>query len=136
MPEQELYIGVDIGGTFTDLVLMDREGTVGTSKAPTTPGRLEQGVLDALEVHARATGTSVGELLPRVAWFGHGTTQATNAMIERKGSATGLITTLGFGDTILIQRLMGLYRRRPLPAARSLQPPSLSRADRPAPADP
>ena len=107
MPDQELYIGVDIGGTFTDLVLMDREGTVGTSKAPTTPGRLEQGVLDALQVHAHASGTDVGELLPRVAWFGHGTTQATNAMIERKGSTTGLITTLGFGDTILIQRLMG-----------------------------
>ena len=107
MPEQELFVGVDIGGTFTDLVLMDRDGTVGTSKAPTTPGRLEQGVLDALQVHAESIGTDLGALLPRVAWFGHGTTQATNAMIERKGAATGLITTLGFGDTILIQRLMG-----------------------------
>lgn len=107
MPEQDLYIGVDIGGTFTDLVLMDRDGVVATSKAPTTPGRLEQGVLDALKVHADSIGGEVGELLPRVAWFGHGTTQATNAMIERKGSSTGLITTLGFGDTILIQRLMG-----------------------------
>jgi N-methylhydantoinase A len=107
VPEQDLYVGVDIGGTFTDLVLMDRDGTVGTSKAPTTPGRLEQGVLDALQVHAQSMRSDVNELLPRVAWFGHGTTQATNAMIERKGSATGLITTQGFGDTILIQRLMG-----------------------------
>jgi N-methylhydantoinase A len=107
MSDTQLYVGVDIGGTFTDLVVMDQTGSVATAKAPTTPGNLEQGVLDALEVHADAVASSVPDVLSEVVWFGHGTTQATNAMIERKGSPTGLITTLGFGDTILIQRLMG-----------------------------
>jgi N-methylhydantoinase A len=107
MSKSDLYVGVDIGGTFTDLVVMDGDGSVATAKAPTTPGELEQGVIDALTVYGESVDTGVDDLLARVVWFGHGTTQATNAMIERTGARTGLITTLGFGDTILIQRLMG-----------------------------
>ena len=103
-----LYIGVDTGGTFTDLVVMDDDGRVQTAKAPTTPGSLEQGVFDALELVAAERGTTLEGLLAETASFGYGTTQATNALIERKGAVTGLLTTLGFRDTLFVQRLMGI----------------------------
>ena len=56
---------------------------------------------------ADGKGFATDELLGRIVTFGHGTTQATNALIERSGAVTGLITTRGFGDTIGLQRLMG-----------------------------
>jgi len=102
-----MYLGIDIGGTFTDLVLMDEGGNISTAKAPTTPGELEKGVFDAVAVAAKAHGLGPEELLSQVTAFGHGTTQATNALIERTGATTGLITTRGFGDTLALQRLMG-----------------------------
>ena len=102
-----MYLGIDIGGTFTDLVLMDEGGNISTAKAPTTPGELEKGVFDAVAVAAKAQGLGPDELLSQVTAFGHGTTQATNALIERTGATTGLITTRGFGDTLALQRLMG-----------------------------
>src|SRR6516225_4131822 len=86
-----MYLGIDIGGTFTDLVLMDEGGNISTAKAPTTPGELEKGVFDAVAVAANAQGLGPEELLSRVTAFGHGTTQATNALIERTGATTGLI---------------------------------------------
>lgn len=107
MNKEPLYVGVDIGGTFTDLVVMDSAGQITTNKALTTPGELEKGVLSALELVAATRGVSFDELLASVAAFGHGTTQATNALIERTGAKTALITTLGFGDTLFIQRLLG-----------------------------
>jgi len=102
-----MYLGVDIGGTFTDLVLMDDGGQISTAKAPTTPGQLEQGVFDAIAVMAGMQGWTPQALLGRITAFGHGTTQATNALIERTGAVTGLIATRGFGDTLALQRLMG-----------------------------
>jgi N-methylhydantoinase A len=102
-----MYLGIDIGGTFTDLVLMDEGGNISTAKAPTTPGELEKGVFDAVAVAAKAQGLGPEELLRRVTAFGHGTTQAANALIERTGATTGLITTRGFGDTLALQRLIG-----------------------------
>ncbi len=102
-----MYLGIDIGGTFTDLVLMDEDGNISTAKAPTTPGELEKGVFDAVAVAAGSRGLSPEDLLSRVSAFGHGTTQATNALIERTGATTGLIATRGFGDTLALQRLMG-----------------------------
>jgi len=102
-----MYLGIDIGGTFTDLVLMDEDGNISTAKAPTTPGELEKGVFDAVAVAAAAQGLTPEALLGRVTAFGHGTTQATNALIERTGAVTGLIATRGFGDTLALQRLMG-----------------------------
>ena len=102
-----MYLGVDIGGTFTDLVLMDEDGAITTAKSSTTPGELETGVFNAIALAAAARGMSAEDLLTRVATFGHGTTQATNALIERTGAVTGLVTTRGFGDTIGLQRLMG-----------------------------
>ncbi|MEA2466631.1 MAG: N-methylhydantoinase [Thermoleophilaceae bacterium] len=108
-----LYLGVDIGGTFTDLAVMSEDGSVETTKAPTTPGRLDEGVFAALERYAETSGTTLPELLGRVASFSHGTTQATNALIERKGARTGLITTRGFGDTLFVQRLLGMTAGMP-----------------------
>jgi N-methylhydantoinase A len=102
-----LYVGIDTGGTFTDAVVMDEQGNVQTTKAPTTPGALEEGVFAALELAAEQRGTTVDELLARTENFGYGTTQATNALIERTGARTGLVTTFGFRDTIFVQRLMG-----------------------------
>ena len=102
-----MYLGVDIGGTFTDLVLMDDAGSIDTAKVPTTPGQLENGVFDAISLAAERRGWRADELLARVVAFGHGTTQATNALIERDGAITGLITTRGFRDTLTMQRLMG-----------------------------
>lgn len=103
----ELYVGLDVGGTFTDLVVMDGDGRSWSAKAPTTPGQLEQGVLEALGSFARDRGTSLEDVLVRVASFGHGTTQATNTVVERSGARTALITTRGFADTLLIARLQG-----------------------------
>ena len=59
-------LGIDIGGTFTDLVLMDEGGNISTAKAPTTPGELEKGVFDAVAVAAKAQGLGPEELLGRV----------------------------------------------------------------------
>ncbi|GAB3633865.1 hydantoinase/oxoprolinase family protein [Microbacterium shaanxiense] len=111
--EDTLYVGVDTGGTFTDVVVMDADGGVVTNKAPTTPHALEEGVLAALSLIADERGETLSEMLGHVASFGHGTTQATNALIERRGTTTGLITTRGFGDTILVQRLMGFTAGTP-----------------------
>jgi N-methylhydantoinase A len=102
-----MYLGIDIGGTFTDLVLMDEQGEVTTTKALTTPGQLEVGLFDAISLAAESKGLGTDELLSKIITFGHGTTQATNALIERDGALTGLITTRGFGDTLALQRLKG-----------------------------
>lgn len=100
------YIGTDIGGTFTDLVLLSDEGDVRIFKALTTPDDRTRGVLDAMELAAEATGVSSDTLVKELAYFSHGTTAATNAFIERKGARTGLLTTRGFEDTLRIQRAM------------------------------
>src|SRR5262252_5041884 len=98
-----IVLGVDVGGTFTDLVLLDEAtGVVRTAKVPTTPRNQAEGVLASL------AGASVapGEISVLV----HGTTTATNALIERKGARTGLITTRGFRDVLELGR-----RTRPTP---------------------
>src|SRR6202161_2736926 len=76
-----MYLGIDIGGTFTDLVLMDENGNIVTAKAPTTPGELEKGVFDAIALVAAMQDVAVELLLAKDTAFGHGTTQATNALI-------------------------------------------------------
>lgn len=112
--KHRLYLGVDTGGTFTDVVVMDELGAVLTNKAPTTPQALEEGVFAALALIAEERGESLAHMLGKVVSFGHGTTQATNALIERRGAVTGLITTKGFGDTLLLQRLMGFTAGTPV----------------------
>ena len=103
------YVGTDIGGTFTDLVMLDDAGKVTIVKAPTTPEDRTKGVLDAFDIAAKTQGVSTRDLISGLAYFAHGTTAATNAFIERKGVKTGLLTTRGFADTLRIQRCMASW---------------------------
>ncbi len=89
-----MQVGVEIGGTFTDLVWLKDDGTVATGKVPSTPGNIHQAVLDAVR--------SADVPLARVDQFSHGSTVATNALLTRRGSLTGLVTTRGFRDVVQI----------------------------------
>ncbi len=89
-------VAVDIGGTFTDLVVDDDEGKLRTSKVLSTPPHLVDGVIDALEL----SGTPADQL----ALFIHGTTAGLNALLERRGAPVALVTTEGFRDAYLIGR--------------------------------
>ena len=96
-------VGVDVGGTFTDLVIFDTETeSVKISKVPSTPENQSFGVMSALE--------SVGVSLEKLDSLIHGTTVTTNALLERKVSRVGLITTRGFRDVLELGR-----RTRPKP---------------------
>ena len=95
MPAHRL--AVDIGGTFTDLVL-DSDGLLRTAKVLTTPRAPEQGVLDGARQILAAAGLGFAD----IAVFVHGTTLATNAVIERRGARTALLGTQGFRDVLEI----------------------------------
>ncbi len=99
-----LLVASDIGGTFTDTVMIDGDGAIRRYKAPTVPEDPAVGVLNTLEFAAKDTGTELGELLARISLFAHGTTVATNAMLEGKTARVGLLQTRGFGDTLSIMR--------------------------------
>ncbi len=106
-----IRLGVDVGGTFTDLVAV-QDGRISTAKVPSTPRDQSRGVLGAVE----ASGVRVEQ----VAVFAHGTTVATNALLERSGGRTALVTTEGFRDVLEIGRqdrpsLYDLTRARPEP---------------------
>ncbi|MBY5652582.1 hydantoinase/oxoprolinase family protein [Rhizobium leguminosarum] len=96
-----LRIGVDSGGTFTDVCLFDDEtGKLDIWKVPSTPDDPSRGIADGVSEGL----STVGSTAAHVAFLGHGTTVATNALIELKGVATGLITTDGFRDLLEIGR--------------------------------
>ncbi len=97
-------VGVDIGGTFTDCVVLDRRGRITATKSPSTPGNFAEGMLAALGVAAERLGLEFGEFCARISVLTHGTTVGTNALIQRKGAKIGLITTLGHEDVIHIMR--------------------------------
>ena len=98
------YLGVDTGGTFTDLVEIDGQGRLRFDKAFSTPQAPEQGIFNALATLAAAAGIGVERLLAETERFAHGTTVSTNALIQRRGAKVGLITTKGFEDTLIIAR--------------------------------
>lgn len=96
-----IRVGVDVGGTHTDLVLVDdRTGAVAVHKVPTSVQDPSVGAIAALQELC----TRAGHRLDRVGYFIHGTTIATNIILEHKGARTGLITTEGFRDIIHIAR--------------------------------
>jgi N-methylhydantoinase A len=98
-------IGVDVGGTFTDCVLLRPDGAVIVEKTPTTPEDQSIGVLAGLARLADAEGLpSVRELLESCESMVHGTTTADNTMIQMSGAPTGLIVTQGFRDEIEFRR--------------------------------
>jgi len=96
-------IGIDVGGTFTDIVV-SRDGTTSHGKADTTAYDLRVGVHNALEEVARGLGLSAKGLLATTESMIYSTTVGTNALVEHKGPVLGLITTHGFEDTLLIGR--------------------------------
>ncbi|HUB76076.1 MAG TPA: hydantoinase/oxoprolinase family protein, partial [Solirubrobacteraceae bacterium] len=98
-------VGVDIGGTFTDCVIVDAAGARTVAKSLTTHGSLADGVLAAVALGAEQLGRSRGELLAATELFVHGTTVATNAVLTRTGARTGLITTRGHEDAIIIGKV-------------------------------
>src|SRR5262245_1630213 len=95
-----LRIGIDVGGTFTDLVSVDAQGRVTIAKVPSTPADQSLGVMDGLDRLAVALGIDRAEMLARSEWIVHGTTVATNALLEHKGAKVGLLTTEGHRDII------------------------------------
>jgi N-methylhydantoinase A len=95
-----MRISVDIGGTFTDVVAIDGKGDLHVRKALSTPGDQSLGVMDGLTGLAGELGVSLESLLQGTTVFIHGTTVATNLLIERKGVRLGFITTAGFRDVL------------------------------------
>jgi len=96
-----LRLGVDVGGTFTDLLLLDeKNGRTFTAKVPSTPADSSIGVLDGVEKICREAGidaSSISEVM-------HGTTVATNAVLTKKGAVVGLVTSKGYRDVLQIAR--------------------------------
>ncbi len=99
-----LLVGVDIGGTFTDCVVLDRDGTITATKSASTPENFAEGMLAAMRMAAERLGLSFEQFCRDVAALTHGTTVGTNALIQRKGARVGLITTRGHEDAIHIMR--------------------------------
>ncbi len=97
-------IGVDVGGTFTDLVLARPDGSIALAKSPTTPEDQSIGVLNGIALLAEGEGLDASDLLAKTSTIVHGTTTADNTMIEMSGAVTGLITTAGHRDEIELRR--------------------------------
>src|SRR5262245_45206302 len=93
-------IGIDVGGTFTDLVSVDARGDVTLAKVATTPADQSLGVMAGLERLAATLGIDTGTLLRDTERIVHGTTVATNALLEQKGARVGLLTTEGHRDIL------------------------------------
>ncbi|HEY0929786.1 MAG TPA: hydantoinase/oxoprolinase family protein [Gemmatimonas sp.] len=105
-------VGIDVGGTFTDLAALHDDGTVITSKVLSVPGDRAQGVLDAL--------AAAGIPAPQVSSIAHGTTVVTNLLLERRGARVAACTTRGFTDLLELRRqeraaLYDLSRHHPTP---------------------
>ncbi len=107
-----MLLGVDVGGTFTDAVLVGPDGTTCTAKAPSTPGEQQIGVMAAVEAVLARAGVDAGQ----VERFAHGMTVATNALLEtsesRPPARTALVATEGFTDIVELGRQArpSLYR--------------------------
>ncbi len=120
--QTSIRIGADVGGTFTDIIAMDTQGSIWTHKVPSTPPNYEQAVLRAIEYLLRIAPMGEEEQTPLsrsrtvrageglgvgapVAEVAHGTTVATNAVLEQRGAHTALITTRGFRDVLELRRI-------------------------------
>ncbi len=103
-PAAPWRIGVDVGGTFTDLVLADAQGATWVAKVPSVPADPSRGVHAALARVAVDLGMPLGNVLAGCALFVHGSTVATNTMLEGTGATVGLIATEGFRDALEIRR--------------------------------
>ncbi|MEA2800651.1 MAG: N-methylhydantoinase, partial [Rhodospirillaceae bacterium] len=109
-----MRVGVEVGGTFTDLVAVEG-GKVVVTKVPSTPKSPDIGAFAAL--------TASGIDVARIEDLGHGSTVATNAVLERKGAAVAFIATAGFRDLLFMQRhdrrnIYDLFYAKPAPPVR------------------
>jgi len=96
-----VLVGIDIGGTFTDLVALDTgSGKLTVTKVPSTPEDFSQGFLNGLRKIQELCGASPSTVRRLV----HGTTVATNAILEQKGAGIGILLTKGFRDTLIMGR--------------------------------
>src|SRR5271167_2750350 len=95
-----MLLGVDVGGTFTDAVLIDERSAVHTAKVPSTPSQESAAVLEAVRVLLERAGARSGD----VERFAHGMTVATNALLEGRAAKTALLATDGFTDVIELGR--------------------------------
>jgi N-methylhydantoinase A len=96
-----MRVGADVGGTFTDVVVVDEDGRISARKVPSTPHAFEVAVVEGSNAAVADSGGSFSA----VADFRHGTTVATNAVLERSGPLTALVTTKGFRDVLELGRL-------------------------------
>jgi N-methylhydantoinase A len=94
-------IGVDVGGTFTDLVLIDEAGNVSLLKVPSTPAAPDQAVITGVRQILVQAGLEAGDVTEVL----HGTTVGSNTLLQKSGARTGLITTRGFRDVLEIGRV-------------------------------
>src|SRR5215471_16385752 len=95
-----MRVGIDVGGTFTDLVAIDDRGVATLAKVPSTPDDPSLGVIDGLAQLAETLALPIAELLRATNRIVHGTTVATNALLEGKGARTGMLVTAGHRDVI------------------------------------
>src|SRR6266404_8562217 len=95
-----IRIGIDVGGTFTDIVTVEEGGAVRHFKLPSTPADPAAAIAEGVATPLRHCGVSGEE----IAFLGHGTTVVTNLIIERRGATTALLTTAGFRDVLEIGR--------------------------------
>jgi N-methylhydantoinase A len=98
-------VSTDSGGTFVDAVILDAKGKLTIGKSPTTPDDPAKGIIAAVGAAAARAGVDLHAVLGQCAMFLNGTTVTTNAMVQRTGAKTGMITTRGFEDTLIIGRV-------------------------------
>ena len=127
-------LGIDVGGTFTDLALLHEEsGLLVVGKVPSVPADPSEGILNGIARILAEAGVSPAQ----VTYLAHGTTVATNTLLQRKGAKTGLITTRGFRDLLEIARqrrpsLYDLHAPKPallVPRAHRMEVPERVMAD-------
>lgn len=123
--EKDYAIGVDVGGTHTDLILAAPDGLV-RSKAFTTHGNYSEGILNALDIAAGQLGRTRAEVLSKSAAFVNGSTIVTNAITELRGAKVGVLITRGFKDTF---RLAGGPRTADLDDQTQVSPPDVVARD-------
>ena len=121
-------IGVDVGGTFTDFLLLDGDGTTTVYKVLSTPDDPSRAVLDGLARMADDVGIGLGQFIADIGLIVHGTTVTTNAVLTGKTSPTGLLTTRGFRDALQMRRgVREVQYDNKYPAAEPLVPRWLRR---------
>src|SRR5580704_13483303 len=97
-------IGIDVGGTFVDVIYADATGTLTEVKVPADPANLVQCVVDGLHQLAAEASTPIAQFMAHVPLIVHGTTITTNAVLERRGSRTALLTTEGLRDALQMRK--------------------------------